>query len=184
MRWRLMWYVMLCSKAAGRKATLHRAIDFVEEWLSVSEVGTDPIIWTCIIRNAHGRGYTSTMQEICRDMGQQFKTMAIARCNGWRRLRFVEGMSLKKLVCCLQADCTAHTGEGTMALSWARQLVVWLLEVTNGQWIYWISKSLTKNSKAWCAQRIRRCFWEIETKMDMGFGGFWWWIGPWRMYYC
>ena len=48
----------------------------------------------------------------------------------------MEGMISKKLVC-ITEDYHALTGVGLPAMLWASQLVVWLLEVTHGQWIYW-----------------------------------------------
>ena len=47
----------------------------------------------------------------------------------------MEGMILKKLVC-LQTEIYALSGEGLPAMSWAGQLIVRLLEVMHGQWIY------------------------------------------------
>jgi hypothetical protein len=123
-------HVVMCSEA-GRVDTLHRTVDFMEEWLS--EVGTNPALQTCIIRYAHGRGYL-TMSDICSDLGHQYREMAVEQdVIGWRR--FMEGMISKQLVC-IQADYRAHTGEGIRAMAWASQFVVWLLEVTHSQWIY------------------------------------------------
>ncbi len=71
------------------------------------------------------------MEEICNSMGQQYKAMAVEQdVIGWRR--FIKGMLSKKLVG-LQAVYRVQTGVGGNVLSWAKQLVIWLLEVTHGQ---------------------------------------------------
>jgi hypothetical protein len=94
------------------------------------EAGTDPGVRRCVVQYAHRRGYKS-MEEICQSMRQQYKAMTVEQAViGWRR--FMEGILSKKLVG-LQADYKAQTGEGKNVLSWAKQLVVWLLEVTHGQ---------------------------------------------------
>ncbi len=74
------------------------------------------------------------MSDICSDLGNQYREMAVEQdVIGWQR--FMEGIISKQLVC-IQADYRAHTGEGIMAMAWASQLVVRLLEVTHSQWIY------------------------------------------------
>jgi hypothetical protein len=52
---------------------------------------------------------------------------------GWRR--FMEGMLSKNLVS-LQVEYHCISGEGSNTWKWASQLVVRLLEVVHGQWVY------------------------------------------------
>ncbi len=74
------------------------------------------------------------MEEICLSMGQQYKAMVVEQdIIGWRR--FMEGMLSKKLVG-LQTVYRVQTQEGRNVLSWAKQLVIQLLEVTHGHWVY------------------------------------------------
>jgi hypothetical protein len=159
-------HVVSCSEF-GRVDTLHKTVDFVVEWLA--EIGTHSTLQTCIAQYAHGRGYLS-MKEVCRELGQQFQEMAIDQDEiGWRR--FMEGMLAKKMVC-IQEDYHDYTGEGIAGLAWARQLVVRLLEVTHGQWIYRNiqvhdeHQGTIRTAEKEVLQR------EIEEELRLGFNGF------------
>jgi hypothetical protein len=88
---------------------------------------------------------------------------------GWRR--FMEGMISKRLVC-LQADSYALTGEGLHALSWARQLVVRLLEVTHGQWIYRNVLVHDEQQGTLRTQEKEELQRQIELELELGFEGF------------
>jgi hypothetical protein len=159
-------HVLMCSER-GRVETLQRTIDFVEDWLV--QVETAPKIIQCVIQYARGRGYIS-MGDICGNMGQQFRDMAEEQDTiGWRR--FMEGMLSKRLVC-LQADAQALSGVGLMAVSWARQLVVRLLEVTHGQWIYRNIQVHDQQQGTLRTLEKEQLQWEIEEEIGLGFEGF------------
>jgi hypothetical protein len=159
-------HVVSCSEF-GRVETLHKTVDFVAEWLA--EIGTNPTLRICIVRFAHGRGYLS-MRDICRELGQQFQEMAVEQDTiGWRR--FMEGMISKKLVC-IQDDHHSFTGEGIAGLSWARQLVVRLLEVTHGQWIYRNIKVHDEHQGTIRTGEKEALQREIEEELRLGFEGF------------
>ena len=133
------------------------------------QVETAPTIIQCVIQYARGRGYIS-MGDICGTMGQQFRDMAEEQDTiGWRQ--FMEGMLPKRLVC-LQADARALLGVGLMAVSWARQLVVRLLEVTHGQWIYrniQVHDQQQGTLRTLEKEKLQR---EIEEEIGLGFEGF------------
>ena len=85
----------------------------------------------------------------------------------------MEGMISKQLVC-IQADYRAHKGEGIMAMAWASQLVVWLLEVTHSQWIYRniqvdVDDEQQGTIRTQEKEALQR---EIKEEMEMGFEGF------------
>ncbi len=146
---------------------LQHTIDLVEKWLI--EVNTAESITRCVIRFAQGQGYR-TMQEICRPMGGQFQEMAKEQDTiGWRR--FMEGMISKKLVC-IQEDCHALTGRGLSAFSWASQLVVRLLEVTHGQWIYRNVQVHDKQQGTLQTREKEELQRQIEEEMELGFDNF------------
>ncbi len=88
---------------------------------------------------------------------------------GWRR--FMEGTLLKKLVG-LQADYRAQTGEGRNVLSWAKQLVIPLLEVTHVQWIYRNIQVHDETQGTLRTQEKEMLQWEIEVEMELVFKGF------------
>jgi hypothetical protein len=162
----MLEHVIRCSKA-GLVKTLQGTIGFVEDWLV--EVGTDPGVRRCVVQYACGRGY-KLMEEICHSMGQQYKAMAVEQdIIVWRR--FMEGMLSKKLVR-LQAVYRAQTGEGGNMLSWAKQLVIRLLEVTHGQWIYrniQVHDETQGTLRMWEKELLQQ---EIEVEMELGFEGF------------
>jgi hypothetical protein len=122
-----------------------------------------------MVQYVRKRGYKS-MEEIWQLMGQQHKAMAVEQdIIGWRR--FMEGMLSKKLVC-LQADYRAQTGEGGNVLSWAKQLVVWLMEVPHGQGIYrniQVHDETQGTLRTWEKVLLQQ---EIEVEMESGFEGF------------
>jgi hypothetical protein len=159
-------HIISCSEI-GRVQALQRTIDLVEEWLA--DVHTSKTITHCVISYARGRG-SLTMKDICRSMGRSFQDMAKEQDTiGWRR--FMEGMISKPLVC-LQADSHALTGEGLHALSWARQLVVRLLEVTHGQWIYRNVLVHDEQQGTLRTQEKKELQRQIELELELGFEGF------------
>jgi hypothetical protein len=57
-------------------------------------------------------------------------------------------------------------------LSWAKQLVIWLLEVSHGQWIYrniQVHDETQGTLRMWEKELLQR---EIEVEMELGFEGF------------
>ncbi len=159
-------HVLSCNEI-GRVKTLQPMIDFVEEWLE--EVDTDPMVVTCVVEYTGGCGYI-TMRDICHRMGSQYQVMAEDQDTiGWRR--FMEGMLSWRLVG-LQANHYALTGEGLQPLPWASQLVIRLLEVTHGQWIY---RNIKVHDEAQGMLRTQKKEWlqrDIEEQMELGFEGF------------
>ena len=110
------------------------------------------------------------MQEICKEMEQQFKAMAIEQdMIGWQR--FMEGMLSKKMVC-VQEDHHSFTGEGITGLAWARQVVVCLLEVTHGQWIYRNIQVHDEHQGTIRTQEKEALQREIEEELRLGFDCF------------
>jgi hypothetical protein len=103
---------MLSCNEVGRVKNHQAMIDFVEEWLE--EVDTDPMVVTCVVEYARGRGYI-TMQDICRRMGSQYQVMAEDQDTIGLR-RFMEGMLSWHLVG-LQANHYALIGEGLQLLT-------------------------------------------------------------------
>jgi hypothetical protein len=159
-------HIPSCNEV-GRVKTLQATIDFVEEWLE--EVYTDPMVVTCVVEYARGRGCI-TMQEICCRMESRYQVMAEDQDTiKWRR--FMEGMLSWHLVG-LQANHHALTGEGLQPLSWASQLVIRLLEVTHGQWIYCNIQVHDEAQGMLRTQEKERLQRDIEEQMELGFEGF------------
>ena len=159
-------HVLLCTEA-GRVEALQQTIGFLERWLE--EVDTEDTLIHCLVSFARGRGYTS-MGEICSGLSVRYQLMAEAQDEiGWRR--FMEGMISKRLVC-LYAEQQEHTGEGLSTEKWASQLVIRLLEVTHGQWVY---RNIQVHDEACGVLRTRekeQLQIDIEEQMELGFDGF------------
>jgi hypothetical protein len=147
--------------------TLQATIGFLEEWLE--EVETEESLSQCIVRYARGRGYTS-MAEVCSGMSGRYQDMAVAQDEiGWKR--FMEGMISKRLVC-LYAEYRELAGEGLSPEKWASQLVIRLLEVTHGQWVYrniQVHDETHGTIRTLEKEQIQA---EIEDQMELGFDGF------------
>ena len=74
------------------------------------------------------------MQSICQKLDSRFKIMARSQdIIGWRR--FMEGM-ISRHVVDIQRDCLRCKGIQWQLNRWASGLVVRLLEITHGQWLY------------------------------------------------
>jgi hypothetical protein len=155
-------HVLLCNEA-GRVDALQQTIGFLERWLE--EVDTEAKLIHCLVSFARGRGHTS-MTEICRGMSERYRLMAIAQdVIGWRR--FMEGMISIRLVN-HYAQHQERTGEGISAEKWSSQLVIRLLEVTHGQWVY---RNIKVHDEACGTLRTRekeQLQADIEDQMQLG----------------
>ena len=83
----------------------------------------------------------------------------------------MEGMIPNKLVC-IYEDCYMVKGEGLSALPWASQLVVRLLEVTHGQYIYRNVQLLDEQQGTLGTREKEKLQRQIEAEMDLGFTNF------------
>jgi hypothetical protein len=115
----------------GRVETLFHTINIMDQWLS--NTGTEPTLQTCLVEYAQGRGSIS-MMEVCQGMGEIYISMANNqdRIEWWR---FMEGMVCKK-ICGIQEAYAMIKGMHTSAPRWTTGLVLKLLEMTHGQWLY------------------------------------------------
>jgi len=122
-------HILECDEA-GRVEVLQRSIDFLDKWLI--EKGTEHNLRKFLVRYARGRG-GRTMQEIV-GFRQEYHRLAVSvDCIGWRR--FMEGMLSRELVE-LQKYALAESDSRLTVDMWAKELVIRLLEITHGQWLY------------------------------------------------
>ena len=123
-------HVLTCEES-GRVDALQHSIASLEAWLK--EVGTDGDLRKIIVEYAKGRG-GRTMIDITRGRHPRFARLAASQdMIGWRR--FMEGMISKEAVEVQRIFYNLHGGKLSPAI-WGRNLVVKLLEVTHGQWLY------------------------------------------------
>jgi hypothetical protein len=124
-------HVLFCREE-GRVDVLEKSIDLLDDWLI--EQGTDEELRFCLIDYAQGRGGI-TMYDICHNKSPQFQRMARSQDKiGWRR--FMEGIVWKEIFNVHYS--TLHDSEEDMPEPslWTKGLVIKLLEVTHGQWLY------------------------------------------------
>ena len=124
-------HILLCQEE-GRVDILERSIDLLDDWLI--EQRTDTQLRYCIIDFAQGRGGV-TMTELSRGKPLRFQRMAASQdAIGWRK--FMEGMVSKELVTLHNSLAFNADVEMPGSLTWCKGLVVKLMEVTHGQWLY------------------------------------------------
>ena len=109
------------------------------------------------------------MEDICTGLGDDFQRMAQDQdAIGWRR--FMEGMICTHM---RRIQSQYHYREGTRVnpKRWAKGLILKLLEVTHGQWLYrnvQIHDSVAGTQATLRKEEIQR---EIEEQMEMGTEG-------------
>jgi hypothetical protein len=123
-------HILLCNEA-GRVDIFLRTVCLLEWWLR--KMATDPVLRECIVQFCHRRGFLR-MRQIFPDH-PAFQRMARSQDGiGWQR--FMEGMISRRLVD-IQRDYFALRNASWKLDRWAMGLVVRLLEITHGQWLYW-----------------------------------------------
>ncbi len=83
----------------------------------------------------------------------------------------MEGMFSVHLIC-IQNDYHQWSGEGLSAKVWASQLVIRLLEITHGQWVY---RNIQVHDEKYGTLRTaqkEQILQDIEAEMELGFDGF------------
>ena len=123
-------HILFCEEV-GRVDAMMQTIGLLDTWLL--KVGSDSGLRRSILDYARGRGGRS-MTEITGNRGRRFRSFAKSQdIIGWRR--FMEGMVSKELIKIQTTYYEIHGGKYTPT-SWVRQLVIQLLEITHGQWLY------------------------------------------------
>jgi hypothetical protein len=158
-------HVLNCNEV-GRVSTLMATIGMLGVWLE--EVNTAPDLRHCILEYARGRGYKRMVE--CINGKDYMRRMAEKQDEiGWRR--FMEGMFTGHMIC-IQNDYHKWTGEGLSAKRWAGQLVIRLLEITHGQWVYrniQVHDEMRGSIRTAEKEKLLR---EIEEELALGFDGF------------
>ena len=123
--------VLRCTHA-GRVEALMTSIILLQDWMT--EMETNPVLVQCIVGHAKGRGGRS-LQEVCRGKGEQYKWMVATQDTiGWRK--FMEGMICQDWCSLQERHSIKDRGLPRSSSAWASSLVVRLLEITHGQWLY------------------------------------------------
>ena len=154
-------HVLACDEV-GRVEVLHRSIDLLDKWLK--ENGTKCMLRRFLVQYAHRRG-GCTMQEIV-GFRQEYRRLAVSVDSiGWRR--FMEGM-LSKEVVELQKYALVESESRLTVDKWAKELVIQLLEITHGQWLYrnvMVHDSTAGDLATKRKEEIRRA---LEDQLELG----------------
>ena len=122
---------ILCCREVGRVEALQLSISLLDDWLAASD--TAPALRRLLVSFARGRG-RRRMSTLVEGMADEWKEIGRAHDTiGWRR--FMEGM-IPHRIRAVQRDYLAVVGSTWTVTSWMKGLVVKLLEVTHGQWLY------------------------------------------------
>ena len=122
---------VLCCEEEGRVKALNCTIDLLDSWLQ--KVGTNKTLRQCLVTYAKRRG-GSSMEHIVWRKGTRFDMLARSMDSiGWRR--YMEGMVSSEIL--KIQGVFVDLGNCSLSLdNWAKGLVIKLLEVTHGQWLY------------------------------------------------
>jgi hypothetical protein len=161
-------HIVRCCHA-GRIDALHTSIRLMDKWLK--QVNTDPGLRECIFHFLSERGAIK-MIEFCDNMGYDVKYRKLAKGQdeiGWRR--FLEGM-IHSDFCKIQHSHYMLCGQRKTGKWWAQQLVIKLLEITHGQWLYRNIQVHDKITGLRATTRKEEIQMEIEEQQEAGFDGF------------
>lgn len=123
-------HVLHCDEV-GRVEALQQSIKWLDKWLR--KVGTDPTLRSLAICYARNRG-SLTMEQLSFDEGPGYREMGRSQDEiGWQR--FLEGIVSKEIVS-IQRDNVEAGGCILSIDAWTQGLVIKLLEITHGQWLY------------------------------------------------
>ncbi len=160
-------HVLHCTHAGWVEA-LHSTIKLLDQWMKRHTM--DPDLWECMYEYAMGRS-RRTMADICSEHRYNGRYQGMARAQdaiGWRQ--FMEGMICKE-IWAIQKTYTALSGLRTSAEKWTGELIMKLLEVTHGQWLYCNIQVHDKVSGTLATLRKEEIQKEIEEQQALGLDG-------------
>ena len=131
----------------------------------MQEVGTHPGLIELLESYARGRGGT-TMIDITRSHDAIFSRLAASMdMIGWRR--FMEGMISKEIIG-IQTEYYDIQGGKYTPTVWCQQLVVKLLEISHGQWLYRNVHVHDSTSGILATQQKEKLQQIIEDQIELG----------------
>ena len=155
-------HILHCQEV-NRVDCMLKSISRLDKWLG--EQQTEPRLRKALIRYARGRGGVS-MRTAASGLGSMFGRLAASQDQiGWRR--FMEGMVSKEAVTIQQAHFNLWRVKKS-AGRWAQDLVIKLLEITHGQWLYrnvQVHDAIQGEEATKRKERLRDA---ISAQMDLG----------------
>lgn len=122
---------VLCCREVGIVEALDRSIDLLECWLSLSD--TEPLLKRVLVEFARGRG-RRRMSGMVERMGEEWKEIGRTQdLIGWRR--YLEGMVSHRIIP-VQRNYLEVIGSKWLISAWMKGLIMKLLDVAHGQWLY------------------------------------------------
>ena len=155
-------HILHCEEE-GRVAALNCTIDLLDSWLK--KVGTDNSLRQCLVQYARTRGGDS-MVHMVRGKGVRFEKLAQSVDSiGWRR--YMEEMVSVEILE-IQSDFVDF-GRCSLSLDiWNKGLVMKLLEITHGQWLYRNVQVHDMGSGLTSVERKEESQREIEHQVMLG----------------
>jgi hypothetical protein len=111
------------------------------------------------------------MEDICKDNGYDERYRAMARAQdeiGWRR--FMEGMVCNEMRTIQRSQCSV-AGRRNDTETWGWELVIRLLEITHGQWLYRNVQVHDRITGTIATQRKEELQMEIQHQQELGTAG-------------
>jgi hypothetical protein len=155
-------HILFCNHT-GRTDALQQSIQLIDEWME--ETYTDPTLRHCIIQYASNRGAQS-MSSITWGSPHRYQRMARSVDEiGWRH--FMEGM-IPKEIREIQGTFGTVRGSTMSATGWTTRLIIKLLEVVHGQWLYRCVQIHDKTRGTLATASKEELQREIEEQMEKG----------------
>ena len=126
-------HVISCNEA-GRVDALYQSINLLDKWLN--KLGMHTQLNKYILQYDEGRGGIS-ITDVLHGTGRQYSKLSVSHdLIGWRR--FMEAIIYKEMLEIQQdyLDIRRARGTPTTPTSWAKGLIVHLIGITHGQWLY------------------------------------------------
>ena len=155
-------HVLSCPEE-GRVEALLTSITLLEQWLQAAD--THPVLLDLLVGFARGRGSRS-MWELTYGMGDSWRRLARSQDTiGWRR--YMEGLISKEILPIQHQYLKLNSSKWSIE-RWAKGLVVKLMEVTHGQWLFRNVQVHDRVSGAHAVRRKEALREEIGYQLDCG----------------
>ena len=155
-------HVLHCLDA-GRVEAFHATTDYLDIWMGDME--TDPDLMEILSEFVHER-VSESMEAIC--FGQTSLFSALARSQdaiGWQRL--IEGM-VSAEIATLKEQHLQLSGSRMSIDWWMTALIIKLLEITHGQWLYRNVMVHDSTTGTLITKRNEDIQLEIESQEELG----------------
>ena len=155
-------HVLACEEES-RVDLLHKLVELLNQWMQ--EQGTDTTLRKLLVEYVRGRG-RKLMCEVVGWRGSEWRALATSMDKiGWRR--FMEGMILKEVLR-IQGKAEEERNFKLSLQNWGSGLVMKLMEVTHGHWLYWNIHLHDAVSGEKAMNRKESLWKEVKSQLKLG----------------